>query len=273
MLLSKLMADVEARGGVTRAFQMILGASLLTNVFMAGAFFTMDRTVRTILAPPEISKSFWVDGRTLSPEYLEQMGSWVIQQYATVTPSSIDYQSNMLLKYVHPSIHGDLAIRFKIGSNRLKADNMSKIFMPREIRISEKGQSVALIGAQSTWIADKRVPNDEMKAYLVTFDYDGSRTFIKELRETSPLKPFDPPVAQANAEVEAAMQQEAAAQAAAAQAAAAQATGSQTAATAPLAPSPSPVGGAGLPPAPQASNPAAKDALQSGVTPTTPNSR
>ena len=268
MLLSKLMADVEARGGVTRAFQMILGVSLLTNVFMAGAFFTMDRTVRTILAPPEISKSFWVDGRTLSPEYLEQMGSWVIQQYATVTPSSIDYQSNLLLKYVHPSVHGDLAIRFKIGSNRLKADNMSKIFMPREIRISEKGQSVALIGAQSTWIADKRVPTDEMKAYLVTFDYDGSRTFIKELRETSPLKPFDPPVAQANAEVEAAMQQEAAAQAAATQAA-----GYQPATPAPLAPSPVPAAGPGLPPAPQASNPAAKEALQSGVTPTTPNSR
>ncbi len=260
MLISKLMADVESRGGVTRAFQMILGVSLLTNVFMAGAFFTMDRTVRTILAPPEISKSFWVDGRTLSPEYLEQMGSWVIQQYATITPSSIDYQSNMLLKYVHPSIHGDLAIRFKIGSNRLKADNMSKIFIPREIRISEKGQSVALIGAQSTWIADKRVPNDEMKAYLVTFDYDGSRTFIKELRETSPIKPFDPPVAQANAEVEAAMQQETDAQAVAAQAA-----GFQPAAPIPV--------GAGLPPAPQAPNPAAKEALQSGVMSTTPNSR
>lgn len=266
MLLSKLMADVEARGGVTRAFQMILGASLLTNVFMAGAFFTMDRTVRTILSPPEISKSFWVDGRTLSPEYLEQMGSWVIQQYATVTPSSIDYQSNLLLKYVHPSLYGDLAIRFKIGSNRLKADNMSKIFMPREVRISEKGQSLVLIGAQSTWIADKRVPNDEMKAYIVTFDYDGSRTFIKELRETSHLKPFDPPVTQANAEVEAAIQQEAAAQAAAAQA-------SQPTAPATLAPSSAPAVGAGLPPAPQASNPAAKEALQSGVTPTNPNSR
>ena len=111
-----------------------------------------------------------------------------------------------------------------------------------------------------------------MKAYLVTFDYDGSRTFIKELRETSPVKPFDPPVAQANAEVEAAMQQEAAAQAAAAQAAGAQPAAPAPAAPAPAAPSPAPAG-AGLPPAPQASNPAAKEALQSGVTPTTPNSR
>ena len=37
MILNKLIADVEARAGVTKAFQLILGASLLTNVFMAGA--------------------------------------------------------------------------------------------------------------------------------------------------------------------------------------------------------------------------------------------
>ncbi|WP_126448129.1 type IV conjugative transfer system protein TraE [Sulfuricystis multivorans] len=207
MLLRKLMADVEARAGVTKAFQMILIASLLTNVFMAGAFFTMDRTVRTILVPPEINKTFWVDGKHIGPEWLEQMGSWVISQYATVSPQSIDYQNSVLLKLVHPSVNGELAVRFKMGANRLKQENMSKIFMPREVRISEKDQAVALIGTQSTFIADKRVPGDEVKAYLVVFDYDGSRTFIKELRETSPVRPFDPPNAPPTAETESLYQQ------------------------------------------------------------------
>ena len=128
MILNKLIADVEARAGVTKAFQLILGASLLTNVFMAGAFFTMDRTVRTILVPPGVSKTFWVDGRSVGPEYLEQMGSWVVSQYATVSPATIEYQNSLLLKYVHPSVNGELAIRFKMGANRLKAENMSKIF-------------------------------------------------------------------------------------------------------------------------------------------------
>ena len=144
MILNKLIADVEARAGVTKAFQLILGASLLTNVFMAGAFFTMDRTVRTILVPPEVSKTFWVDGRSVGPEYLEQMGSWVVSQYATVSPATIEYQNSLLLKYVHPSVNGELAIRFKMGANRLKAENMSKIFMPREVRISEKQASDSL---------------------------------------------------------------------------------------------------------------------------------
>lgn len=274
MLINKLIADVEARAGVTKAFQLILGVSLITNVFMAGTLFTMDRTVRTIFMPPEISKSFWVDGRSLSPEYLEQMGSWIISQYGTVSPSTVDFQNNTLLKYVHPSIHGELAVRFKMGANRLKSENLSKIFTPREVRISEKGQSVVLIGAQSTWIADKRVPNDQNKAFLVTFGYDGSRTFIKELRETDPLRPFDAPATQSHTEqmAEAALQQESMSSAAS-QAPIDASAVQDPAPSAAIAPAvvPASLQGTALPPAPAQSSPAAKEALQSGVAPSTPN--
>lgn len=194
MLLEKLISDVQARAGVSRAFQLILGASLLTNVFMAGAFATMDRTVRTVMVPPEINKEFWVDGHHISPEYLEQMGSWVVDQYASVTPYTAEYKTNLLLKYVHPSVFGELQQRFRAGNIRLKADNLSKVFQPREVRISESGQSVAFIGTAESWIADKRIPGSGgIKAYLVTFNYDGYKTTIKELRETDPQKPFDAP--------------------------------------------------------------------------------
>ena len=203
MLLQKLMADVEARAGVSKAFQMILGVSLLTNVLMAGGFLAMDTNVRTIMVPPEINKTFWVDGRALGPEYMEQMGAWVISQFATVSPTTIEFQNANLLKYVHPSAHGELAMRFQVGANRLKSENMSKIFSPREIRLSEKGQAVAMIGVQSTWIADKRVPNDQQKGYLVSFAYSNGRTYIKELRETNPEHAFEAPSASALSKAEA----------------------------------------------------------------------
>ena len=89
MLLDKMIADIQARAGIGKVFQLILAVSLLVNILLAATLLTMDRTVRTILTPPEINKTFWVDGRSLGPEYLEQMGVWVIQQFATVTPSSI----------------------------------------------------------------------------------------------------------------------------------------------------------------------------------------
>lgn len=268
MLLKNLIADVEARAGVTKAFQLILGASLLINVFLAGAFFTMDRTVRTVIVPPEINKTFWVDGHNIGPEWLEQMGSWVISQYATVSPQTVDYQNSVILKLVHPSVNGELSVRFKMGANRLKQENMSKIFMPREVRISEKGQAVALIGTQMTFITDKRVPGDQVKAYLVVFDYDGSRTFIKELRETNPVRPFDPPNAPPTADQESVYQQPSQATVADQQ------DGPRDAVTPSSAESVSlPKSAGALPPAPQPNAPAVQDALQAGRAPTAPPSR
>ncbi len=192
MRIDKFTADIQARTGVSKVVQALLGISMMTNLLGAAIFLAQDHTVRTVLTPPNITKAFWVDGKALGPEYLEQMGIWVVQQYASFTPTSIDQQNNLLLKYVHPSIHGDLAIKFKIASQKVKADSVSRYFFPREVRISEKGNAVVFIGQQDMWIADKKVPESKAKAFLVSFQYDGQNTTIKELRETDPRNPFAP---------------------------------------------------------------------------------
>lgn len=191
MHIKNLVRDIEARSGIGVAIQGLLLIAVITVLVLASAILTMDRTVRTIFTPPEINKSFWVDGRTLSPEYIEQMGEWVVYLFATTTPSSVDYKTAQILKYVHPSVHGDLAIRFKAGAKRIKQENLSRFFQPREVRISQSAHAVAFIGSLESWIADKRLPGDQLKAYLVVFDWDGAFTTIKELRETDPRFPFD----------------------------------------------------------------------------------
>lgn len=258
MLFRKLAADLEAKAGLTKTFQAVLAVSLLTNALMAGAYATMDKTVRTVLLPPEVTKSFWVDGRSVSPEYLEQMGSWVIQNFANVTPASADYQKDAILRYVHPSVFGELSVRFQMGVNRLKAENISRYFFPREVRISQQMQSVALIGVQQTWIADKRA-GDEMKAYVVSFHYDGAKVTIKELREGNVKDPFAAPQ-----EVKELADQTLAPNAVAPAAQQPVLSPSHDAPT--LTPGSAPIP-AGLPPAPQSSAPQAAEALQAGALP------
>lgn len=192
MHLENLVRDVEAKTGLGKVMQMLMAGLLISVILLSLAIATMDRTVRTVFVPPEITKSFWVDGRKLSPEYLEQMGEWVVYLFATVTPSSVDFKSSQILKFVHPSVHGELAIRFKAGALRIKRENLSRFFIPHEVRISEVDQAVAFIGSSETWVADKRLPQSPLKAYLVVFDWDGTNTTIKELRETDPKSPFAP---------------------------------------------------------------------------------
>ena len=192
MHLDNLIRDIESKTGLGRVMQIFMAGLMVVVIVLSAAILTMDRTVRTVFVPPEITKSFWVDGRKLSPEYLEQMGEWVVYLFATVTPSSVDYKSSQILKYVHPSVHGELAVRFKAGAARIKRENLSRFFTPSEVRFSEIAQAIAFIGTSETWVADKRLPQPAVRAYLVVFDWDGSNTTIKELRETDPKNPFAP---------------------------------------------------------------------------------
>lgn len=195
MLVSKLLEDVQAKAGLGRVFMGILAISFALNLLQAASFLTMDKSVRTMMVPPEITKTFWVDGKQISPEYLEQMGEYIVMKYASVTPASVEAQNQMILKQVHPSVYGELEVRFKAGAQKLKAESISRFFFPKEVRLAERAQQVAFIGAVETWIGDKKVPTPEIKAYLVGFEYRDGRVSVKELRETDPQNPFAPPKA------------------------------------------------------------------------------
>lgn len=190
MRIDKLSDDIKARTGLGRAFQFMLVGSVMTNIMLAGSFMTIDKTQRTIMVPPQVSKSFWVDGQDLSAEYIEQMGTWVVDMFATVSPASVDYKNAQLLKMVHPGNYGELQLRFTAGAMRLKSENMSKVFMPREVRIDQPKKRVAFIGTQDLWIGDKKVSNGAATAYVVGFEFDGSYTTLRELRESSPTDPW-----------------------------------------------------------------------------------
>jgi type IV conjugative transfer system protein TraE len=192
MHLTTLTADIEARTGIKRIAQGVFVVLLTSNAMLAGWVVTRDTTTRTQLVPPAIGKGFWVDGKHLDPDYLEQMADFLITNFASVTPLSVDQQNDLLLKYVHPSVFGTLQVTWKISANKLKTDNVSRLFYKREVRIDPAEQAVAYIGLEDTWVADKKMPEPALKAYMVRFDVSGGRTTIRELCETSPDKPFVP---------------------------------------------------------------------------------
>lgn len=192
MRIDKWIADVQAKTGVTKFMQVLMIGLVLGNIIQALNFMMYDKSVRIQLVPTEINRSFWVDGKHLSPEYLEQMGDFIIQKYASITPWSIDASNGLILKYVHPSVYGDLANRFKSSAEKIKKEGIAKHFFPREVHVSEQTQSMALVGIVETWIGDKKLPQADTKAYLVRFEYIDNRVSIVELRETNPKAPFAP---------------------------------------------------------------------------------
>lgn len=192
MKLKQLSDDIAFRTGVKGIFQVLLIGSFTTNLFLAIALASADRTHRETMVPPDIKRTFWVEDSKVSAEYLEQMGNFIIQLALDNTPVNAEYNAKMLLKYAAPASYGELEKTLLINAKRLKDDNASTVFSPRAVTPNERENSIAFSGVLTTYIGDKRV-SEVQKNYLVKLGYSSGRVYVLELRETDPKQPFKEP--------------------------------------------------------------------------------
>ena len=186
----KISADLEARTGIARAFQFLLAALAATSVLLALHVFLHQDRDRVTFLPPQIEKGFWVEADQISRDYLDQMALFVLQLAYNVTPVSVDFQNAALLKYAAPEAHGGLEKAGRLAAERVKRDQISTLFSPRSVLHDKaNGLRVAIQGELTTFVTDKASPPRAMTV-LVAFRYDGGRTVVTSLKETSQDDPF-----------------------------------------------------------------------------------
>lgn len=192
MKLKQLSDDIAFRTGVKGILQVLLIGSFATNLFLSIALASADRTHRETMVPPDIKRTFWVEDSKVSSEYLEQMGTFLMQLALDNTPASAEYNARMLLKYAAPASYGELERVLLVNAKRLKEDNASTVFSPRAVTPNDKENSIAFSGVLTTFIGDKRV-SELQKNYLVKLGYSAGRIYVLEMRETDAKQPFKEP--------------------------------------------------------------------------------
>jgi len=186
----KISADLEARTGIGKAFQLLLAASLLTSMFLALYVLLHQDRDRVVFLPPQIDKGFWIESEQVSREYLEQMGLFILQLAYNVTPTSVDYQNAVLLKYAAPEAHGALEKAGRLSAERIRRDQISTLIAPRSVLHDKKdGMRLAFTGSLTTYVTDKASPPRPITV-LVAFRYEGGRILVTALKETSENDPF-----------------------------------------------------------------------------------
>lgn len=186
----KISAELEARTGIARAFQFLLAALAATSVLLALHVFLHQDRDRVTFLPPQIEKGFWVEADQVSRDYLDQMALFVLQLAYNVTPASVDFQNAALLKYAAPEAHGALEKAARLAAERVKRDQISTLFSPRSVLHDKAdGMRVVIQGELTTFVTDKASPPRAMTV-LVAFRYDGGRTVVISLKETSQDDPF-----------------------------------------------------------------------------------
>jgi conjugal transfer pilus assembly protein TraE len=186
----KISADLEARTGISRAMQLLVAVLALTSLLLALHIFLHQDRERVTFLPPQIERGFWVEADRVSRDYLDQMALFVLQLAYNVTPSSVDFQNAALLKYAAPEAHGALEKAGRLAAERVKRDQVTTLFSPRSV-LHDQGDAlrVAVAGELTTYVTDKASPPRALTV-LVAFRYDGGRTVVTTLKETSQDDPF-----------------------------------------------------------------------------------
>jgi conjugal transfer pilus assembly protein TraE len=189
MILPKKIASLDAALEEIRFLRLalLLGLVLLAAVLFAAVVFAPRE--RTVLVPPEIHHSFWVEDSHVSSQYLEEMGVFVARSYLDLTPDNLDFNMHTLLRYASPALYGDLQRELMSAKTRLIADNAATSMSIKEVRSDPVHSRVVVIGTLSTRIAGREVAT-VAKYMLVEFTYSGGVIQIRNIRETSHDDPF-----------------------------------------------------------------------------------
>ena len=182
MDFERLNGDIKEMRRRNRSLGLTVGALAIGHVVALIVILNLIGTVRTVIVPPSIDKSFWVSRDKASSEYLEQMGSFIAWLVLDVTPSSIVWKKGVLLGYVEPGQYGALKTRQEVEAERLKRINASTLFMPQQLVPSEDAQTVVVRGRLRTLVNGFETGND-LKAYLVEFSFNGARMHLKTFKE------------------------------------------------------------------------------------------
>ena len=182
MDFERLNNDIKEMRRRNRSLGLTVGALAIGHVVALIVILNLIGTVRTVVVPPSIEKSFWVSRDKASSEYLEQMGSFIAWLVLDVTPSSIDWKKGVLLGYVEPGQYGALKTRQEVEAERLRRINASTFFMPQQLVPSEDAQTVVVRGRLRTLVNGFETAND-LKAYLVEFSFNGARMHLKTFKE------------------------------------------------------------------------------------------
>ena len=144
--------------------------------------FRIAGTERTLVVPPNVTKTFWVEDNKGGSEYLVQMSSFVAYLLLDVTPKSIEWKKDMLLKWCLPDNAGAIKTRQDLEATRLKQLNASTYFQLQQLVPDEESQSVTLTGFLLTQVNGTKT-SDVQKTYRAEFAFRGGRVHLKDFKE------------------------------------------------------------------------------------------
>lgn len=170
--LEKSSQYLRFQRNIFAALTLLLSGSLI----LMSCFLFLKRE-RVIITPAVVEKEFWVDGRSVSPTYLEQFGYFLGQLLLGKSSYSAPSQRILLLRHTDPQFAHTLRQKLIEEEEILKKQNASYTFFPVLVQVNQDRKEVLLEGDRVFFVSGKQV-SSEREGYILSFNLTGSRLLL-----------------------------------------------------------------------------------------------
>lgn len=144
---------------------------------------------RTIVSPPVVRDTFWVDSNDADPKYLQEMSTYFVLLTNNISPSNVEYQNKLFLNYVNPNQQGALSAQLMEQSQRVKRNQLVTMFYIKGFKIDSYANKVVINGQLDTLIGDKLISSMD-KYYRLGYQLINGKLYINEYGEVKSNNPW-----------------------------------------------------------------------------------
>ena len=150
----------------------------MSNIVLSIALFLKHE--RIILVPPHIAKTLWVEGGTVSKEYLEEMGLYMSKLLLDLSPTNFPYNHETLLKYATPEAYGALKKQLLEDGDTYTKLQLSTHFKPTEVTASPGKLHVEVKGNLTSYVAGKEI-RSSLETVSLQFSLRGAGLLLEKV--------------------------------------------------------------------------------------------
>lgn len=154
---------------------------ILLGINFTQALFTLFRSERIVVVPPDINREFWVEKNKVSASYLEEMALVFANFILESSPESAAYKREIILRNTASESYGPLKIRLLEDEKQLKKEHVATSFQANSVKVNPNKLSVELTGDLLRFVGDKRI-SQSRDTYQFQFDYRVGRLLIKSFK-------------------------------------------------------------------------------------------
>ncbi len=152
MLKGIYTSRLVAANFTTRLWMLIGLSMMVVNGLLAAKIVTTNVTEKTILVPGGLSRPLWVQGETLSPQYIEEVARYFANLLLVYQKSTARAQFDEVLRFVSPEIYAQVKTELDREADRISRTQISSIFYLTGIHVVNhtafvSGQTRAFVGA------------------------------------------------------------------------------------------------------------------------------